>query len=322
MSTSSLGTRGSTQRPGNRPSRAQAVDDETSIDGSTADREKLLEGISNDDLCAALEQARWARQQGAPLKQVPLDRTETRLKWIFPRLLRSVFPEWNPGRRDSPLNYMALGPLESVLDIELFKLALRHRCIGRIKQRAIGSWEHRGDKVLFPLVTEAIREAVEGPLSPFCLTWLGKKYSSNDTFACFGHAYSMLNRMSDCPLHVLNNPDIGDLAGGIELYFCIVFDSDMAYRGGSLLRIKKILRGMFNHRVLPHLALDVAYIRAYEQKTTYIDLPGPVPPMPQGAIWVFRRVEWDLPEEDAQSAELWDQMYRRHKDDWRVVGRS
>ena len=183
-----------------------------------------------------------------------MDRTETRLKWIFPRLLRSVFPEWNPGRRDSPLNYMALGPLESVLDIELFKLALRHRCIGRIKQRAIGSWEHRGDKVLFPLVTEAIREAVEGPLSPFCLTWLGKKYSSNDTFACFGYAYSMLNRMSDCPLHVLNNPDIGDLAGGIELYFCIVFDSDMAYRGGSLLRIKKILRGMFNHRVLPHLA--------------------------------------------------------------------
>ena len=74
-------------------------------------------------------------------------------------------------------------------------------------------------------------------------------------------------------------------------------------------------------RIAP-LGTDVAYIRAYEQKTTYIDLPGPVPPMPQGAIWVFRRVEWDLPEEDAQSAELWDQMYRRHKDDWRVVGKS
>lgn len=289
-------------------------------------RLELTKHLSPDEVRDAIEHRQYQQQwlDKAPGMRPPHVIPEGMLAAKWPIITHANSPPYAPGRRDIPVDVDEITGTWNIIDVLLFASFKRAAIGGRKGGRPTeGSWENRGDRILYVLLSQVFREQFPD-LTPREFDFLAWKYACTDAFASMSYALGLSHHLHDVSQEQQLDPTHLIGAGSFEVFVCMMWDSEMEHRGGSIARTLAFFRSLYNPRVLPHLALDIEFLRAkrsYDADEEFVCPPAtPTPPEPKGHRFVYRRAVWLHPTESAAQADVWFELEKVYKADWRMMG--
>lgn len=315
------------------PSTRSSTKSTQALERAYADPATLTEAIADRPLTKA--EKLWAFQQLALREKygpgqitVPLPKMGRISVGVYygaePLFVFAGPCEWHPNRVDSLILHDLVPGVPLIPDKHWVSERLCYSALSTIHAQAEskGRMEYLGDRELWGIIARVLDRAFGG-LSGYVLTSLGEKYASNETFSCLSISMGLLALATGVPRSVLEDPSAGVLGGFFEIYCGMLLEWDREHYD-NIARVEHWIAKIFNASVMPHLALDVDYLRSMEAKKTVCEGPAAYPsvPFPVGVRVLYRRVECRVPVDSAAAARLWLDMSVKYRGDWKYEGQS